>query len=55
MRAQFEEGVKDTRVSCSEGTFDKTGASDGWADMVVIAQVSIPPRRAKTDTGLTFT
>jgi hypothetical protein len=39
MRGKFSESVLDQRVSVSEGTFDKTGAEDGWADLVVVAQV----------------
>ena len=40
MRAQFAKTVVDSRVSVAEGTFDSTGVEDGWADIVVIAQVS---------------
>ncbi|KDQ18474.1 hypothetical protein BOTBODRAFT_28848 [Botryobasidium botryosum FD-172 SS1] len=38
MREAFEKGVKDGRVTCGEGTFEKTGLEDGWADLVVVAQ-----------------
>jgi hypothetical protein len=39
MRDAFNKGVSDPRVTCSEGTFEKTGVEDGWADLVVVAQV----------------
>lgn len=39
MRDQFSKTVKDERVSVAEGTFDTTGVEDGWADLVVVAQV----------------
>lgn len=39
MRSQFSKSVTDGRVSISEGTFDNTGVEDGWADLIVIAQV----------------
>lgn len=39
MRKSFSKTVADPRVSISEGTFDSTGASDAWADLLVIAQV----------------
>ncbi|KAG8935694.1 hypothetical protein FRC02_006970 [Tulasnella sp. 418] len=38
MRAQFSAKVEDERVSCSEGTFERTGAPDEWADLVIVAQ-----------------
>ena len=41
MRDQFIKSVKDPRVSIREGTFDNTGIEDGWADLIVIAQVSL--------------
>lgn len=41
MRAQFAKTVPDARVSVHEGTFDATAAPDGWADLVVIAQVRV--------------
>ena len=40
MRETFSKTVNDDRVSLSEGYFDATGVEDGWADLVVIAQVS---------------
>lgn len=40
MREVFTKTVNDQRVSASEGTFDTTGVEDGWADLVIIAQVS---------------
>ena len=39
MRDKFSESISDGRLSVSEGTFDHTGAKDGWADLVVVAQV----------------
>jgi hypothetical protein len=39
MRAQFIKSTKDDRVTCSEGVFDSTGVEDGWADVIIIAQV----------------
>jgi hypothetical protein len=41
MRDVFSKTVVDKRVSTSEGTFEQTGIEDGWADLVVVAQVSI--------------
>ena len=38
----FSKTVTDPRVSVREGTFDTTGIEDGWADLVVIAQVCPP-------------
>lgn len=39
MRDQFSKMVNDPRVSVAHGTFDSTGVPDGWADVIVIAQV----------------
>ncbi len=39
MREVFGKGVNDERVTVSEGTFDMTNVEDGWADLVVVAQV----------------
>jgi hypothetical protein len=39
MRNTFSKTVKDDRVTVAEGSFDKTGINDGWADIVIIAQV----------------
>lgn len=39
MREQFSKTVTDARVTVAEGTFDRTGVEDGWADLVVVAQV----------------
>ena len=41
MRDQFTKSVQDPRVSLREGTFDATGIEDGWADLIVIAQVRL--------------
>jgi hypothetical protein len=40
MRDVFTQTVHDPRVTIAEGTFDRTGVESGWADLVVIAQVS---------------
>ncbi len=42
MREQFSKTVIDERVTIAEGAFDRTGVEDGWADLVVIAQVKSP-------------
>ena len=39
MRQQFAKTVNDERASTYEGTFDRVDVPDGWADMIVIAQV----------------
>ena len=39
MRSVFSQQVKDDRVAIADGTFSATGITDGWADLVVIAQV----------------
>lgn len=39
MRDVFSQAVKDDRVTISEGTFEKTGVDDQWADLIIIAQV----------------
>jgi hypothetical protein len=39
MRNTFLKNIRDDRVSVSEGGFDNTHIEDGWADLVVIAQV----------------
>jgi hypothetical protein len=41
MRTVFAEKTKDDRVTVAEGTFERVDAEDGWADLVVIAQVSL--------------
>ena len=40
MRTVFAEKTKDYRVTIAEGTFDGVDAGDGWADLIVVAQVS---------------
>ena len=40
MRAVFTERTEDDRVTVAEGTFERVDAEDGWADLVVVAQVS---------------
>lgn len=44
MRQVFIKTVSDEhgRVSISEGTFQETHVEDGWADLVVVAQVARP-------------
>ena len=39
LRSTFQEAIKDSRVTLADGTFDQTGVEDGWADVIVIAQV----------------
>ncbi|KAJ6630847.1 S-adenosyl-L-methionine-dependent methyltransferase [Mycena sp. CBHHK59/15] len=34
----FTKNVSDERVSITQGTFEKTGIEDGWADIVIVAQ-----------------
>lgn len=40
MRGVFAKSATDSRASIAEGTFDKTGVENGWADVIIIAQVS---------------
>lgn len=42
MREVFSKTIKDERVTILEGSFDNTGIENGWADLVVIAQVRLP-------------
>jgi hypothetical protein len=39
MRDEFNKKTADKRVTTSEGTFTATNVEDGWADIIVIAQV----------------
>jgi hypothetical protein len=39
MREVFSKRMKDDRISVSHGLFHSTGVKDGWADLVLIAQV----------------
>jgi hypothetical protein len=39
MRKVFSETIKDNRVTVTDGVFESTGVPDGWADVVVVAQV----------------
>jgi len=39
MRDVFSKTVQDARITVAKGSFDNTGVEDGWADLVVIAQV----------------
>ena len=41
MRDVFRKTVKDDRISVAEGYFDSIDVEDSWADLVVIAQVSM--------------
>lgn len=41
MRQVFSNTVKDERVSVADGTFQTIGVEDGWADIIIIAQVSL--------------
>jgi hypothetical protein len=40
MRDYWTKAVKDSRASIVNGTFDNTGVEDGWADLIIIAEVS---------------
>jgi hypothetical protein len=42
MRDVFRKTVGDERVVVKDGTFDSTGVDDGWADLVIVAQVIFP-------------
>ena len=35
------EKTEDDRVTIAEGTFDNVDAEDNWADLIVVAQVSL--------------
>ena len=39
MREVFAKTVEDNRVTLYDGTFEKTALPDGWADVIIIAQV----------------
>ena len=39
MREVFSKEVTDPRVTLLNGTFDDTGVPDGWADVIISAQV----------------
>ena len=41
MRKTFEKNIQDPRIITTNGTFDVTGVEDSWADVIIIAQVSI--------------
>lgn len=41
MRNQFSKTVNDVRASVAHGTFDSTNVPDGWADVIIIAQVFV--------------
>jgi hypothetical protein len=47
MREVFSSAIKDERVTVAEGTFETTGVQDGWADLVVIAQVCFSHLKGK--------
>jgi len=42
MRGVFAKTVEDNRVTLYDGTFEKTALPDGWADVIIIAQVCFP-------------
>jgi hypothetical protein len=42
MRDVFSKTISDDRVSVAEGTFQQTNIEDGWADLLVVAQVLGP-------------
>ena len=39
MRTVFAERTKGDRVTVAEGTFERVGTEDNWADLIVVAQV----------------
>jgi len=39
MRETFSQTIQDERICFQDGTFQNTKIEDGWADLVVIAQV----------------
>jgi len=39
MRDQFSRIIRDDRITLTDGVFQCTGVEDGWADLVVVAQV----------------
>lgn len=39
MRETFSQTIQDDRICLQDGTFQNTKVEDGWADLVVIAQV----------------
>ena len=41
MRKTFDKNIQDKRIVTTNGTFDVTGVEDSWADVIIIAQVSI--------------
>ena len=50
MRDVWTKTVKDSdgRTAIVKGTFDNTGVEDGWADLIVIAQVSRVKARCRS-------
>lgn len=40
MRNTFSQTIQDSRVTVADGTFNQTGVEDGWANIIIIAQVS---------------
>lgn len=49
MRDIFSKTVSDERVSIADGTFQQTNVDDGWADLVVVAQVVFTFHRPAAD------
>jgi hypothetical protein len=43
MRESFAASTQDERVIVQDGTFEQTNVPDGWADLVVVAQVRMKP------------
>ena len=39
MREVFSKTIQDNCVTVADGVFERTGVEDGWADLVVLAQV----------------
>jgi hypothetical protein len=40
MRDFWAKAVVDSRCTIVKGTFDDTGIEDGWADLIIVAEVS---------------
>lgn len=43
MRDVFAQSIKEKHVTVAHGTFNETGVEDGWADLIIIAQVRRRP------------
>ena len=41
MRKTFDKNIQHPHIITTNGTFDVTGVEDSWADVIIIAQVSM--------------